>query len=262
MLSARVFAQSYLLGMVEVKFCNYQQTNKELDLISKAGNKLPICVEFTNKAITPIIINVDFLDSVITDDGFKDRACNAADRPKKNFGNFMLPYKWEVTLPPQQTIQKEFIIQHPIGFSWLSHGCLAYNIVWADINNKEMFTIRIRSIKYIDIFVANSDAVQMIYMSKTPSMKKVWDEYIITLWVNNKGNVDEKVHIISKLSNILGYQKTFTFDVSIPANTWIIINTPSFVLPAYGWLFWLSNTISYTPEFNFNVTNGKKPSDI
>jgi hypothetical protein len=24
----------------------------------------------------------------------------------------------------------------------------------------------------------------------------------------------------------------------------------------------LSNTISYTPEFNFNVTNGKKPSDI
>jgi hypothetical protein len=54
--------------MIEVKFCNYEQTNRELDLISKAGNKLPICVEFKNTSVTPITINVDFLDSVITDD--------------------------------------------------------------------------------------------------------------------------------------------------------------------------------------------------
>ena len=85
MFSAKVSAQSYLLGMIDVKFCNYDQTNKELDLVSKAGNELPICVEFTNKSTDPITINVEFLDSVITNDSFKGRACNAADRPKTQF---------------------------------------------------------------------------------------------------------------------------------------------------------------------------------
>jgi len=78
--------------MVQVGFCNNNQTNKELDLIAKAGNELPICVEFTNSSIVPITLNVEFLDSVITDDSLKGRACNASDRPKRQFGNFMLPY--------------------------------------------------------------------------------------------------------------------------------------------------------------------------
>lgn len=91
-LSAKTSAQPYMLGMIEVRFCNNDQISKELDLINKAGNKLPICVEFTNKATDPITINVEFLDSVITDDSLKNRACNAADRPKKQFGNFILPY--------------------------------------------------------------------------------------------------------------------------------------------------------------------------
>ena len=78
--------------MIEVNFCNNNQPHSELDLVSKAGTPLPICVEFTNKETVPIRIDVDFLDSLITSDNLKDRACNAADRPKIQFGNFMLPY--------------------------------------------------------------------------------------------------------------------------------------------------------------------------
>jgi hypothetical protein len=37
-------------------------------------------------------INIDFLDATITQDAFSNRACNAADRPKTYFGNFMLDY--------------------------------------------------------------------------------------------------------------------------------------------------------------------------
>ena len=91
-LSSNVSAQSSLLGMIDVTFCNNNQTKEELDLISKAGNKLPICVEFTNKSNASVSINAEFLDSIITDDSSKNRACNAADRPKTQFGNFMLPY--------------------------------------------------------------------------------------------------------------------------------------------------------------------------
>lgn len=98
MLSAKVSAQSYLLGMVDVEFCNDDMTSKELDLVTKAGDKFPLCIEFTNTSSFPITINIDFLDSIITTDTTKNRACNAADRPKTQFGNFMLPYDSEVTI--------------------------------------------------------------------------------------------------------------------------------------------------------------------
>jgi hypothetical protein len=78
--------------MIEVRFCNDNKTNNEVDLTSKAGKKLSLCVEFVNKATAPVTINVEFLDSLITADAFKNRACNAADRPKTQFGNFILPY--------------------------------------------------------------------------------------------------------------------------------------------------------------------------
>lgn len=261
-LSAKVSAQPYLLGMIEVKFCNNNQTKKELDMVNKAGEKLPICVEFTNKATTPITINIEFLDSVITDDNLKDRACNAADRPKTQFGNFMLPYKWEVIIPAQKTIQRKYDIKHPVGFSWWSHGCLAYNIVGEDIKNESMFTIRIRSIKYLDVFVSDTESIQAFALSQKPKFNKIGDEYEINLWIFNKGNIDENIHIKSTLSNIFGFTKEFYFDLTLPANTWMILTTPSFILPVYGWFFWLKSEIAYTPMFNFNITNAQEPSQI
>ena len=89
---AKTSAQSNAFGMITVNFCNDNQTNKEVDMVSKAGDTVPICVVFTNQASTAITINVEFLDSIITADALKDRACNAPDRPKTQFGNFMLPY--------------------------------------------------------------------------------------------------------------------------------------------------------------------------
>lgn len=261
-LYTKVSAQSYTLGMIEVNFCNDNQSRSELDLISKAGTPLPICVQFVNTSTSPITINAEFLDSLITSDELKDRACNAADRPKTQFGNFLLPYSWEIVLPPQQTVQKEYTIQYPIGFSWLSHGCLAYHIVWEDVSNEYMFTIRLRSIKYLDVLVSDTKAVQVLDISQWARIKRMGDEYIITLWIKNKGNVDEKVHITSILSNMFWYQKDFSFDVIIPASSWIVLTTPSFILPVYGWLFQLKSTIDYTPKFNFNITDGKQPSQI
>lgn len=129
LLSAKVSAQSYLLGMIDVSFCNHNVERRELDLTTKGGENLPICINFTNKSTTPIRINVEFLDSIITADSIQDRDCNASDRPKTQFGNFMLPYETEITLSPEQTIQREYTIKYPVGFSGLSHGCLAYYIV-------------------------------------------------------------------------------------------------------------------------------------
>jgi len=258
----KVDAQANLLGMIEMNFCNNAWKSKELDLTTQALEKTPICVEFTNKSNSGIIIHIEFLDSVITSDNFKDRACNASDRPKMQFGNFMLPYSGEIRLPPKETIQKIYQIAYPIGFSWLSHGCIAYYIAGMDIQNSEMLTVRIRSVKYIDVFVTDRKAIQTIKVSQSPILTKTDNEYILSFGLENQGNIEEKIHITSILSNIFGYQKEFTFDTIIPANTWVILTTPSFVLPIYGWPFRFKSKISYTPQFNFNITNGKHPSEI
>ena len=66
-----------------------------------------------------------------------------------------------------------------------------------------MFTVRVRAVKYLDILVSDGKISQVVSMSKKPTIKKLGDEYIIAMGVNNKGNVDEKVHITSTLFNIL-----------------------------------------------------------
>lgn len=257
---AKVYAQVNL-SMIEVGFCNDNQKSNELDLVTKAWKKLPICVEFTNTSTSPITINVEFLDSVITADAYKDRACNAWDRPKIQFGNHMLPYTGDITIPPQKTIQKEYTIKYPIGFSWLSHGCLAYYLVWSDMPS-DMFTVRFRTVKYLDVLVSDSQAIQAINISQKPSIQKKGNEYIISLWIINTGNIDENVHVVSTLSNVLWFRQEFIFDTILSSDTWTTFTSPSFILPMYGWPFVLSTKIRYTPHNNFNIDNEKVTSDI
>lgn len=256
----KVSAQSYLMGMTDIQFCNNNQQSRELDYVAKAGEKTSICVEIINKWSLPIDIGIDFLDSVVMNDN--NRACNGADRPKTQFGNFLLPHEKNITLPAESTIQKEFFIEYPIGFSGISHGCLAYHIVWSDKIENDMFAIRIRSVKYLDFFVTETDPIQAIKTTKSPKIEKIDDEYIISFWIFNEGNVAEKIHITSSISNIFWYQKDFVFDTIIEAHTGITITTPTFILPLYGWPFWFKKTIAYTPDFNFNIIDGEHPSQI
>lgn len=258
----RVHAQANEIGAIEVGFCNNNQKNRELDLITQAGKKLPICVEFINTSTKSISINVEFLDSVITADASKDRACNAPDRPKIQFGNFMSPYIGETILSPWKTIQKEYVIKYPIGFSWLSHGCLAYNVIWWDITNAGMFSVRVRAVRYLDVLVSDGKAIQAIVISQKPHIQKKGNEYVVTMWVKNNWNVDEKIHIASTIYNILWFKQSFAFDAIIPVDTWIVFTSPSFILPVYGWLFLLNSKIEYTPQLNFNIDNGKPSAQI
>lgn len=257
-----VNAQSSSLGMIEVKFCNNAQNNSELDLVAKAWDKTSLCVEFSNTSDIPIALNVEFLDSAVTADGIRDRACNASDREKLWFGNFVLPYDWSVRIPPKKSIQKEYTITYPIGFSGLSHWCFAYYVAWWDVNDGGMFSIRVRSVKYIDVFVSDTQAVEAIHITQAPSLTQVGDEYIIQVGVENQGNVEEKLQITSVLSNIVGYQKEFVFDLVLAPATGTLLTTPSFVFPIYGGPYTFKTTVTHTPQFNFNIVDGVHPSKI
>lgn len=257
-------AQSYTLGMIEVNFCNNELQDKELDIITQAGKPQDICVQIYNKGTLPVSLNLEFLDSIITSDTIKDRTCNASDRPKRYFGNFIQPYRWRIDIPAQKTIKKIYHIQYPIWYSGISHGCLAYNVIENTIQENKNFSIRIRAIKFIDMLVSDSPAKQMIDISQVPKLIKSKNEYIVQIGIQNKGNISEKIHISSLLSNIFWYQKEFTFDVTVPANEEILLTTQSFIMPIYWGPYLFSSKIAYTPEFDFNITNKnqKHPSEI
>ena len=81
------------LGSIKAQFCDDGVVTNDLNLVTRAGQKLPFCIQFINTASSGVVLNIDFLDSIVTDDAFKRRACNAADRPKTSFGNYVLPYE-------------------------------------------------------------------------------------------------------------------------------------------------------------------------
>lgn len=255
------FGQTPRLWDIEMRFCNNDQTANEVDFTTNVGKNLPICIELKNKAKKSATIGIEFVDAVITDDEFKDRACNAPDRAKPQFGNYVQTYDHNIILQWGETVKKEYIVKYPGWFEWLSHGCLLYNVINDQPEENSMINVIVRSAKFIDVFVGKGKVSQVISMT-TPTIKKVGDEYILTLWINNKGNVDEKISITSTLSNIIGPKKEFKFDSIVPANTWIIFTTTSMVLPTFGWIFLLKSKVTYTPQFNFNITNGKKPSEM
>jgi hypothetical protein len=87
-----------------------------LDLVARAGESIPVCVQFTNTSKASVRLGIDRLDSVVTEDTSAQRACNAADRPKLSFGNFVQSYAADVNLAPDQTLEKTYTVRYPIGF--------------------------------------------------------------------------------------------------------------------------------------------------
>jgi hypothetical protein len=44
-----------------------------------------------------------------------------------------------------------------------------------------MFTIRFRTVKYLDILVFDGDAIQAVDISQKPTIQKKADEYVVSL---------------------------------------------------------------------------------
>ncbi|MEI6673417.1 MAG: hypothetical protein WCL02_09320 [bacterium] len=61
----------------------------------------------------------------------------------------------------------------------MSHGCLLYNVV-NEQTEESIINVIVRSAKFIDVFVGKGKVKQVVSM-KNPILKKVGDEYTITL---------------------------------------------------------------------------------
>jgi len=64
---------------IQASFCNPEQSEKEIDLVTKANLDTDICINFSNNSLQDTTISIDFVDGVITPSW--DAACFAADKP-------------------------------------------------------------------------------------------------------------------------------------------------------------------------------------
>ena len=253
-------AQQLQLWNIDLTFCNSWIITNELDLITKAWEEVSICINITNTSQEDMSVNIDFLDATITQDAFSNRACNAADRPKTYFGNFMLDYDKTVNIKWNSTIKKTYKIQLPVWYKWLSHGCVAYNVIqpsWQE--NQSMLNIIVRKIKFIDIFVWATPIKSQIKIWSIKTTKD-WKITNFQIWFKNIWNTTQNATISWTITNILGFKKQLKLDqntVSIEPNKEIQIktNNKDLILPTYKWLFTVNFEITNKPVFNFNISS-------
>ncbi|MFZ2151058.1 MAG: hypothetical protein WAZ12_02075 [Candidatus Absconditicoccaceae bacterium] len=265
---SNTYAQPLQLGNIDLNFCNSGSITNELDLIAKAGQEVSLCINFINTSKEDATLNIDFLDSAITQDDGKKRACNAADRPKEYFGNFMLDYDKTVIIKGNSTIQKTYKIQLPIGYKGLSHGCIAYNVMNTQKQEgQSMLNIIVRKIKFIDIFVGDTPIKSQI---KIGSIKTIKDGKITNFQIQfkNIGNTRQNAIISGTISNIFGFKNNIKLEqnmVSLEPDQEIQIktNNKDLILPAYKGFFRVDFEVSNKPIFNFNISPGNEiPKEV
>ncbi len=267
LLSSFTSAQNLQLQSVDLNFCNNWINSSELDLTAKAWDIVPICIKITNTSKTKIILNIDFLDSIITQDNDKLRACNGWDRPKQYFGNFMLDYDKTISISWNSSFQKTYNIQLPIWFKWLSHGCVAYNQMEESKKWGSMVNIVVRKVNFVDIFVWDTQIKSQIQIWSIKTIKN-WKITNFQIWLKNIWNVNQKASFSGIISSIFWFKKKLTFSqntVKIEQNKQTTIETDNtdLVLPPYGWPFRVSFDITNKPNFDFNIKeNDTVPASV
>ena len=241
---------------IQASFCNENETNKELDIITKAGQETNICINFTNNSLKDTSILVNFVDWILTANG--NKWCLAASKPKPNFGQHMLDYETKLNIPSNSSIQQIYKIKFPTGYSWVSHGCLSY-----EIDNKNNIAwwmgIIFRKSHTIDILVWWTEINSNL---KIKDLSFSWDQVSkkLIFTIQNKWNISQSVQISGSINNPFWYSQNFrTETITIPANKYKTLETKNLNLPDYKWIFFVGSTLNYEADFNFNITNHNIP---
>lgn len=75
LLSGTIFAQDSVIGSISVKFCNDEALTKELNIQATTDKDYEICMQFSNSMNRDITIQYGFVDGVLTNDIFQNKAC-------------------------------------------------------------------------------------------------------------------------------------------------------------------------------------------
>jgi len=248
LITLSTFTTAQNIGDIQASFCNPEQSEKEIDLVTKASLDTDICINFSNNSLQDTTVSIDFTDWVITPTW--ESACFSAEKPKPNFGQYIESYNTKLAIPGNSTIKQHFKINYPVWYSWVSHGCLGYSID----NTKNIawwISMIFRKTHTIDILVGWTEISSKLTIQNA---KYSGNQLIFT--VENQWNITQNISITGTISNLIWYKQAFnTESTDIQANSETIITTSKLMLPQYKWFFSINSNIYYHPKFNFDITN-------
>ena len=166
---------------------------------------------------------------------------------------------WNITIPANNYLIKEFEVTFPIGYDWEQHTCIGISSI--DQNPQEVWWLKIlaRRAYYASFFVWWWDWLKnLIDIDNVQTKIDENDNLILSFNVNNKWNMENSYEIIWSMKWLFNFQKDF-LAVSGRVIPWgsEYVEIPLGSLPSYGWLFNINFTIKWTPYFAYDISNAK-----
>lgn len=249
------FVQAQSLWDIDLRFCeNYQE--KQVDIVTNSDQDTNICVLYKNNADTDVTLNIGFVDGIVNSSWWK--SCGIPSDPNLNFAQFVKDYDTELTIPAHEEIKQHYTIHYPAGFSWLSHGCITYDIKKKDSERAGwMITLVFRKTFSIDILVWWSQ-VKTNLSIKNLSVSGDEVSQQILLELINGWNTDQDISLTWEISNWFGYKQDFSITgTKISASDDITVSSTNITIPSYKWLFFIKSNLKNIPVFDFDITNTK-----
>jgi len=254
------------------------QLPKDLKLAVNADESEDICMLITNHSSESADLRLSFVDATITNDLARNKACKD-ETEKSNFWRFVDWPENSFSVPGGATVEKHATLRFPGWFAGESYGCVTYYFADAlETESSSMFKIMVRRANFIEAVVSWSIDLGLVFVDDLPkelvytnlsvnsNVNVYYDEsangMLVHFGLKNIGTVAEYVVITWTISNVLGFQYTFTQDSRkiLPKES-IIFREVVEGVPFYKGPFTVDINVSYVPQFEFvsdNITEDMK----
>ena len=163
-INAQDFAEkSEQIQKVDINFCENDGA-KWVEYTYKLWSSQEICFTITNWSDKDVAINVSFVDGMLTNDQWKNKACwQAGDTD--NFGQYVTWFPATIHLQKgvSKTEYAKVRLPKDISLSWSTvHGCLVYSLLsdgeTSSIN--QWIGVVVRKAKFIDLHIQKGPSLE------------------------------------------------------------------------------------------------------
>lgn len=273
---AAVSGGDQLIQNVSLTFC-HDEPSKRLHLNTIQPNEATeICMSLTNNNDVALPIALNFVDGVIASDG-QNVACRDETDEKRNFAQFVTPATSNITLAPDQTIERRAMVTFPESFSGMSYGCVTYfvadqavesgslnvllrkaNVITAKVGGKLEVGLQAlqKSGDALKDLLPQADGTTVIAESEDGVLLVKRDdasgEVFTEIALASTGNVKLDVILDSTLTGS-GVEQASVRQIALLPEEQKVIRSEPLVLPWLGGGFEVKAAVSYRPVLEFET---------
>lgn len=209
---------------ITARFCSWDDNIPSLTLMADGGKTYEICINFFNSTTSDASIDYSFVDWVITNDEYQNKACTISDMA--NFGQFVQQENASIIVPARWYVQQKAYLKFPTWIDWVVNWCLVYSLSeekadWNNSRNSEnwgqaMLGVQLRKASFIDVIVW-WDIYRDLTLGWKIKAKFSRKDKVLSLFfpLSNKWNVNERSTVSGNISNRFGYNSILNQDEKI-----------------------------------------------